>query len=125
MELVWAWWLISQSDAPGAYGPLSNYFKPRLRLAKNVHRAQNVRFTFYPTFIRGRFRRNKYLSRYAGHECINAHRISASVTIARLKHTYVPTSYFTRSTPHQISQKCVQRLRYHTQTNKLRNKRIW
>lgn len=55
MTLVWAWWHISQSDATGACDPLSNYFKPRLRLAKNVHRAQSVRFAYSPAFIREAF----------------------------------------------------------------------
>jgi hypothetical protein len=65
-ELDWAWWQISPSwigrggrlspsDAPGACSPLSDYFKPRLRLAKNVHRAQNVRFTFFAAIIREAF----------------------------------------------------------------------
>jgi hypothetical protein len=120
--LVWAWWQISRSDAPGACGPLSNYFKPRLRLATNVHRAQSVRFTFSPPFIREAFLFDRYLSKSTGHERIKAHRFLCRVTIARLNHIYVPTSYFTRTTPHQISQVYVQRLRHHTKTNKQTNK---
>jgi hypothetical protein len=97
-ELDWAWWQKSQSDAPGACSQLSNYFKPRLRLAKNVQMAQSVRFTFSPALIREAFASIKYLSRSARQECIDAHRFSCSVTIAPLNHIYVPTSYFTKTT---------------------------